>query len=177
MIKVTKQEYGIQLPPGVRVHELKRFVDDSGSFVEVARLDGAKIGAVTVKQANFTVVEPGIIKAFHLHRYQWDFWFVPSTERMLICLVDLRRDGDIQFSMDPKFTVASPVHRLVLGDGQAKLLQIPPGVAHGYRNLGRRPGGLFYMVSEYFDPDPGKCDELRVPWNAFGAEIWEAQHG
>jgi dTDP-4-dehydrorhamnose 3,5-epimerase len=52
---------------------------------------------------------------------------------------------------------------LYLGARTPRVVAIPPGVAHGYRVLGREPAGLFYHTTERFDPaDP---DEERIPFD------------
>ena len=41
----------------------------------------------------FSTLDPGIIKAFHLHKQQRDVWFVPPEDRVLLVLVDVRDDS------------------------------------------------------------------------------------
>ena len=67
--------------------------------------------------------------------------------------------------------------RFVLGDGQSQLVRIPPGVAHGCRNLGRERSRIIYFVDLHFSVEPGQCDEGRLPWDHLGAEIWEVVRG
>ena len=73
--------------------ELRRFHDDGGSFMELGRLSGglhADFPGFEVKQINYSEMEPGVIKAFHLHRRQTDVWFVPPADKMLLVLLDVR---------------------------------------------------------------------------------------
>lgn len=151
---------------GVHLVELRRHHDDAGAFTELVRLaEGRAEGwpEFTVRQVNYSELEPGAIKAFHLHTRQTDVWFVPPSDRMLVVLVDVRR--------------RSPTEglrmRLVLGAGTSRLLRIPPGVAHGVRNLGASPGRIIYFVDVPFSPDPPGCDEGRLPWDFAGAEVWD----
>ena len=44
--------------------------------------------------------------------------------------------------------------RLVLGDGASRLVRIPPGVAHGVKNLGQSRGRIIYFVDTQFSPAP-----------------------
>ncbi len=60
----------------------------------------------------------------------------------------------------------------MLGDGNSRLVRVPPGVAHGCCNLGPREARILYMTDLVFDPDPERCDEGRLPWDFAGAEIW-----
>ena len=63
--------------------------------------------------------------------------------------------------------------RMMLGDTRTALVRIPPGVAHGCRNVGTSPSRVFYFTDRLFDPDPERCDEGRLPWDYLGPEVWE----
>jgi len=155
---------------GVELIELKRFHDDGGSMTELGRLTSGAHGGVagfTVKQVNFSEVEPGIIKAFHLHTRQTDVWFVPPSDRLLVVLVDVRKGSRTE----------GVVRRLVLGGGASRLLRIPPGVAHGARNLASATGRIIYFTDLHFSPEPASCDEGRLPWDYVGAGVWEPVRG
>jgi dTDP-4-dehydrorhamnose 3,5-epimerase len=67
--------------------------------------------------------------------------------------------------------------RLVLGDGVSRLLRIPPGVAHGVRNLGAATGRVIYFTDLHFSAEPSSCDEGRLPWDYAGADVWEVTRG
>ena len=63
---------------GVEVVELRRFNDDGGNMTELGRLaDGthAQLPGFVVKQINYSEMDPGAIKAFHLHHRQTDVWY------------------------------------------------------------------------------------------------------
>jgi dTDP-4-dehydrorhamnose 3,5-epimerase len=155
---------------GVEIVDLKRFHDDGGSMTELGRLSAgmhAQLPGFEVKQVNFSELEPGAVKAFHLHQRQTDVWFIPPASKMLVVLGDVR-------SGSPSEGVTQ---RLVLGDGTSRLVRIPPGVAHGVRNLAAAKGTIVYFVDTHFDPDPARCDEGRLPWDFFGAEIWDVVRG
>jgi dTDP-4-dehydrorhamnose 3,5-epimerase len=67
--------------------------------------------------------------------------------------------------------------RFMLGDGASRLVRIPPGVAHGVRNLATSPGRIIYFVDVQFSLDPATCDEGRLPWDHAGADVWEVTRG
>ncbi len=161
------QDYGRQPAiEGVGIHDLERHADDAGSLTELARLEGGRVPALgdfVVAQVTYSTLEPGSIKAFHVHRRQTDVWFVPPADRVLLVLVDVREDSP----------TAGTRQRLVLGDGRSRLVRIPPGVAHGCRNLGPAPATIVYFTDVAFSPDPAKTDEGRLPWDFAGAEVWE----
>ena len=151
---------------GVQLVELKRFVDDGGAFTELARVSGgiaAAFPGFEIKQINYSEMDPGVIKAFHVHRQQTDVWFVPPGDKMLLVLLDVR-DGSKTRNVQ---------RRLVLGDGGSRLVRIPPGVAHGVKNLAPTRGRVIYFVDRQFSPDPNQGDEGRLPWDFAGAAIWE----
>ena len=155
---------------GVEIVELKRFSDDGGSMTELARLtDGhpQAIAGFTLRQINSSEVEPGAIKAFHLHQRQTDVWYVPPTDRMLLVLIDTRQGSKTEGARI----------RLTLGAGASRLVRIPPGVAHGVRNLAATAGWIIYFTDVHFSPEPSMCDEGRLPWDYAGAEIWEVTRG
>jgi dTDP-4-dehydrorhamnose 3,5-epimerase len=161
------QDYGAKPSiDGVEVQTLRRFNEDGGSMTELGRFAGGLLSSVpgfALAQINFSVVEPGAIKAFHVHHRQNDLWFVPPEDRVVVVLVDVR-DGS---------PTAKTATKLVLGDGNSLLLRIPPGVAHGCRNIGEKPARIVYMTDVPFSPEPGTTDEGRLPWDLVGAEIWE----
>ena len=155
---------------GVEIVELVRHADDGGSMTELLRLDGGLASALrgfTVRQINFSETEPGAIKAFHLHTRQTDVWYVPPSDRMLVVLVDVRKGSRTE----------GISQRLVVGAGSSRLVRIPPGVAHGVRNIGTRTGRVIYFVDVQFTPDPAACDEGRLPWDYLGTDIWEVTRG
>ncbi len=155
---------------GVQIIDLLRHADDGGAMTELARLTDGRpqaIAGFTVRQINYSEVAPGAIKAFHLHTRQTDVWYVPPADRMLVVLTDVREGSRTEGQHT----------RLVLGNGSSQLLRIPPGVAHGVRNLGPATGHIIYFVDVQFTAEPAACDEGRLPWDYLGADIWELGRG
>ena len=155
---------------GVQIVELKRFNDDGGALTELGRLQGGlhcALPGFEVRQVNYSEVEPGAIKAFHLHRRQTDVWFVPPGDKMLLVLLDVRAESSSRHVR----------RRIVLGDGASRLVRIPPGVAHGVKNLAPVRGRIIYFVDTHFAPAPDQCDEGRLPWDFAGADIWDVVRG
>jgi dTDP-4-dehydrorhamnose 3,5-epimerase len=151
---------------GVEVVELRRFNDDSGAMTELARVSSGEVEGLQgfkLAQINDSVVAPGAIKAFHVHRRQTDLWYVPPEHRVLLVLVDVRQGS-------PSERV---VVRMMLGDGHSRLVRVPPGVAHGCRNLGGAAARIVYLTDLHFSADPQRTDEGRLPWDFVGPEIWE----
>jgi dTDP-4-dehydrorhamnose 3,5-epimerase len=162
-----RQQYGARPTiDGVSLTALERFTDDGGSMVELMRLEAGVpqiLGDFRLAQVNYSCVQPGVVKAFHVHREQTDVWFVRPEDRMLVVLVDVRRGSPTEKGH----------MRIVLGDGKVALLRIPPGVAHGCRNLGASEAGLIYFTDRHFSAEPDRTDEGRLPWDFVGQEIWD----
>ena len=155
---------------GVGLVTLARHADDGGSLTELARLTDGRVEGLadfTVRQVNYSELAPGTIKAFHLHVRQTDVWYVPPGDRMLVVLLDTRQGSRSEGAR----------MRLVLGDGASRLLRIPPGVAHGVRNLGPATGRVIYFTDVHFSAEPSSCDEGRLPWDFAGADVWEVTRG
>jgi dTDP-4-dehydrorhamnose 3,5-epimerase len=167
----SKQDYSARTGiEGVELIELRRFNDDGGAMTELGRFDGGMhmgVDGFEAKQMNYSVLEPLAIKAFHLHDRQTDVWYVPPSDKILLVLADVRAGSATE----------GEVMRIVLGDGNSRLVRIPPGVAHGCKNLRPvAPGSIIYFVDVQFSVDE-ECDEGRLPWDHFGAEVWEVERG
>ena len=155
---------------GLEIVELKRFNDDGGAMTELVRLDGGAVQGLKGFQAlqvNYSTMEPLAIKAFHLHKRQTDVWFVPPADKILLVVADVRAGSKSE----------GLVQRIVLGDGNSRLVRIPPGVAHGAKNLRpSAPGVIVYFVDVHFSVG-ADCDEGRLPWDHFGAQVWDVERG
>jgi len=167
--RYAKQDYSPKQPiEGVQIVELRRFNDDGGSMTELGRFDGGlhqQLPGFEARQMNYSVLEPLAIKAFHLHRRQTDVWYVPPSDKILLVLADVREGSATE----------GRIMRFPLGDGNSRLVRIPPGVAHGCRNLRpAAPSAIVYFVDVQFSVDD-QCDEGRLPWDHFGAEIWDVE--
>ena len=62
----------------------------SSSWRGSPRASTRRFRGFEVRQVNYSEMDPGVIKAFHLHRRQTDVWFVPPGDKMLLVLLDVR---------------------------------------------------------------------------------------
>lgn len=163
---IFTQSYNSPSIPGVTITQLPLFQDEKGTFAEVFRTSGLKFD---IKQCSHSVIEPGAIKAFHLHYKQTDLWYIPHNTKLLVCLADLRTQ-----------TSPTPLIRKFLS---GVLLTIPPGVAHGCANFTEKDSNLFYFTDQEFDiKNP---DEHRLPVDQFdkvghlgvGNTLWRKKDG
>ena len=155
---------------GVRIIEAKHFVTEDGSFAEIVRLkEGGELEieglpSFQLRQINHSEAIPGTTKAWHFHLKQDEIWYVEPRGRLIVGLLDLRKDSDTK----------GEVMRLILGGGRARLLYIPRGVAHGLANRSQETVGMVYLVNRQFDG----TDEWRLPPEIeVGEDFWEIQAG
>ena len=133
---------------GVVVKNLLKHSDGRGYFMEVLRDDDkllSKFGQTAV-----SLTHQGVIKAFHWHKGQDDFFFVVSGEAMVV-LYDRRTNSPTR----GKTQVISA------SESDSKLIYIPKGIAHGYKVLGDKPVLMFYHMTESYDarnPDEERID-------------------
>lgn len=149
---------------GVLVEPYPLWPDDRGYFLEVVRIGKGLPAQFPIEstQISAALSYPGTIKAFHIHRYQTDFW-VPAKGMFQVGLVDMRDDS-------PTFGRRNTIYCGALKPFQ---ILIPPGVAHGYKVIGTEPGMLIYVTNRHYDPS----DEGRIPHNDEQiAYDWETQH-
>lgn len=131
---------------GVIFKELETFSDERGFFREIIRVTD-DFFAAGFGQLSQSLVNAGVVKAWHAHREQTQ-WNYVVTGLIKVALHDTREE--------------SPTYRetmaFLAGDGQpARAYVFPPGVAHGYRCLDG-PMHIIYLTSGTYDLD----DEVRL---------------
>lgn len=153
-----------RLIDGVRCAPVTLWPDDRGYFLEVQRIGMGLAGHFPKESTQISAAlnYPGIIKAFHLHRYQTDCW-TPASGMLQVVLVDLRADS-------PGY---GRRNTLYVGSLRPWQILIPPGVAHGYKVIGSDPSLLIYATDRFYNPD----DEGRISYNDINLNYdWELQH-
>jgi dTDP-4-dehydrorhamnose 3,5-epimerase len=132
---------------GVALKELVTHPDERGFFRELIRVTDPFFDR-GFGQWSHSWMHTGVLKAWHLHHRQADYWYVCGG-LLRVGLGDLR----------PGSPTRGATMDFLMGDGQPPLiLKIPPDVAHGCKVL-RGPANLLYVTSNVYNPD----DELRLP--------------
>ena len=131
---------------GVVLNELITHRDERGFFREIIRV-GDDFFPEGFGQWSHSLMYAGIIKAWHLHDKQVDWWYVCSGV-LRVALHDRRTKSPTYGATD----------ECLMGDEQPSgVLRIPPGVAHGCKCISG-PANLLYVTSNIYNPD----DELRI---------------
>jgi dTDP-4-dehydrorhamnose 3,5-epimerase len=168
--KVFIQDYSKKpLIDGVHIVEIKNMTGEDGDFEEVMRFDESGISqsfpGFQIKQVNRSTLLPGAIKAWHLHYNQDDIWHIMPDSRLVVGLLDTRKDSPTKHI----------TMRLTAGAGKSHLIYIPRGVAHAVANLTMKKGEMLYIVNSHFDIE--SPDEYRLPWNDAGDDFFEMARG
>ena len=132
---------------GVVTKDLITHADERGFFREVIRVTDSFF-AEGFGQFSHSLMYPGTAKGWHIHPHQVDWWYVPIGV-LKVALHD-QRDGS---------PTKGETMELFLGENQpARVLRIPPGVAHGCKAIGGVTH-LFYVTSMTYDAK----EEGRIP--------------
>ena len=134
---------------GLVKKELARNKDERGFFEEIIRVsdDFFREG---FGQLSHSMMYPGVIKAWHIHKTQIDWWYV-SRGTLKVAVYDNRTDS-------PTY---KEIQEFLMGEhGENVVLKIPPGVALGCKSIGGT-SELFYVTSKVYDPN----EEGRIPHN------------
>ena len=144
---------------GVELKHLTTHPDERGFFREIIRVTDPFFGE-GFGQLSHSLMYQGVVKAWHIHPHQIDWWYVPIGA-LKVALHDLREDS-------PTHGITS---ELLLGEAyEAQVLKIPAGVAHGCAAL-IGPTHLFYVTSRVYDPgEEGRIahddEEIGYDWLA-----------
>ncbi len=132
---------------GVELKELVTHSDERGFFREIVRGTEA-IAVEGFAQVGHSLMFPGVIKAWHVHPHQIDWWYVVAGD-LKVALYDLREGS----------STCGELQEVFLGDHYPKrLLKIPAGVAHGCKAIGGQ-AHLVYLTSSTYDV----AEEGRLP--------------
>lgn len=136
---------------GVKIRPLGRYTDQRGWLIEIFREDELPPGLHAV-MGYISSTRPGFMRGPHEHREQTDIFCFTGTTSFRLYLWD-NREAD------------APVERDVidLPLGQHFCVVIPPGVVHGYKNIGNTDGIVMNFPDRlYAGPGrTGPIDEIR----------------
>lgn len=126
-----------------------------GHLTEVFRADWA-ITEAPVVQVNLTTTFPGRVRAWGLHRHTLDRLFASAGSLCIVCY-DARRGS-------PTFGCVNEFH---VGARNQALVVIPPGVYHGWQNVGDDEASIVSMPSRLYDYEGP--DRYELSWDSEAA--------
>jgi dTDP-4-dehydrorhamnose 3,5-epimerase len=108
-------------------------------------------------QINYSSMYPGVIKAWHRHHFQTDFW---------ICVA-----GHLKVGV---FRDDGRAWQAVIGELRPSVVVIPPPLWHGCATVGPTSAGLIYYVTRRYDSTAP--DEDRRAYNSVEGFPWTIQN-
>jgi dTDP-4-dehydrorhamnose 3,5-epimerase len=135
---------------GVMIKNLVRHPDERGFFEEMIRKTD-NFFAEGFGQVSHSFMLAGVVKAWHLHKTQVDWWYVVRG-KIKVAVYDTRAESSTHKELN-EFT---------LGDEQPlnQIIKIPPGVAHGLKVI-EGPADLVYVTSGIYSKD----EEDRIAYD------------
>ena len=122
-------------------HPLVRHDDERGFFEEIIKISDGFFSE-GFAQLSHSHMHDGVVKAWHIHKTQIDWWYVVSGVIKAVLF-------------DTRITSQShkQIEEYILGSGYTPaVLKIPPGVAHGLKVLAG-PADLVYVTSSVYSPE------------------------
>lgn len=132
---------------GILVKKLRVMCDERGRLMEILRNDEEafkKFG-----QVYLTTAYPGVTKAWHYHRKQWDNFCVVRGMMKIVCYDS--REGS---------PTRGEVNEFFAGENNPIVVTIPPLVYHGFKCVSDIEAVVINTVSEPYDHK--NPDEFRV---------------
>jgi dTDP-4-dehydrorhamnose 3,5-epimerase len=146
---------------GLRITPLRRLPDERGAIFHMLREDDAAFERFG--EIYFSLVYPGVVKGWHIHRRMTLNYAVPVGMVKLVCYDD--RDGS---------PTRGTVQELHLGELNYLLVTIPPLIWNGFKGEGVTPALVANCATEPHDPDEiGRLDPAspEIPYD------WALRHG
>ncbi len=142
---------------GARTKPLRVIPDERGRLMEMLRCDDDLFKGFG--QLYLTTAYPGVVKAWHYHKKQWDH-FVCIRGMMKVVLFDTR----------PESPTKGQANEFFLGEHNPLLLQIPPLVYHGFKCISDYEAVVVNCPSQTYnhaDPDEFRVDPHSndIPYN------------
>lgn len=133
---------------GVVVKELRMIPDERGYLMEMLRSDWPEFERFG--QVYVTAVYPGVVKGWHYHKIQTDH-FICLQGMAKVVLYDDREDSPTR----------GEINEVYMGWQRPRLLNIPPGVLHGFKGISQEMALIVNVPTELYNYE--QPDEYRLP--------------
>ena len=146
---------------GVDFHPLKQIPDERGRVMQMLRRDDPwfeRFGEIY-----FSVVYPGVVKGWHLHKVM-TLNYAVVVGRIKLVLYDEREESPTKGKLQEIFG----------GEDNYCLITVPPKVWNGFKGLGVEPAIVANCATEPYDPSEiVRSDPFsdRIPYD------WNLKHG
>ena len=124
---------------GVKVIPLRQIVDERGKIMHMMKETDPHF--IRFGEIYFSCAWPGVVKGWHTHQRMTINNAVISGRAKLV-MYDGRAGSPTE----------GEVMELFIGEDNYCLVQIPPGIANGYKAFGDKPGIMANCATEAHDP-------------------------
>src|SRR4051812_29930456 len=146
---------------GVKIVPLRQIVDERGKIMHMLKSTDEHF--IAFGEIYFSCAWPGTVKAWHIHQRMTINNAVISGRAKLV-LYDMRPDSPTKGELQEVF----------FGEDNYVLVQVPPGIANGYKPYGDKEVIMANAASEPYDPD----EIVRLdPFTADIPYYWSIRHG
>jgi dTDP-4-dehydrorhamnose 3,5-epimerase len=125
---------------GVMIHPLKQIPDERGKIMHMLRCDDPHFERFG--EIYFSLVYPGVIKGWHLHKR------MVLNYAVIVGMIKLVLYDDREGS-----PTRGELMELFVGEGNYVLVRIPPGVWNGFKGIGVTPAIVANCATEPHDPE------------------------
>ena len=125
---------------GVLVHPLRQIPDERGKVMHMLRRDDPHFEQFG--EVYFSVVYPGVIKGWHLHKAMTLNYAVVAGTIKLVLYDD--REGS---------PTRGELMELFVGESNYALVKIPPGIWNGFKGIGVGPAIVANCATLAHDPE------------------------
>lgn len=146
---------------GVKIIPLRQIVDERGKIMHMMKATDEHF--VGFGEIYFSCSWPGAVKGWHIHKSMTINNAVLSGNAKLV-----------MYDQREKSPTYGELQEVFLGESNYVLVQMPPGIANGYKAYGDRMVVLANCASEPHDPD----EIIRI--DPFSKDIpydWDLKHG
>ena len=146
---------------GVKVVTLRQIVDERGKIMHMLKATDPHF--IAFGEIYFSTAWPGTVKAWHVHRS------MTVNNAVMVGRAKL-----VMYDMREGSPTLGELQEVFLGEDNYVLVQIPPGIANGYKAYGDRMVVLANCATE--PHDPGEMDRI----DPFSTDIpydWGLKHG
>ena len=140
---------------GVLIQQLKQIPDERGKIMHMLREDDKHFERFG--EIYFSVVYPGVIKGWHLHKEMTlNYAVVHGTIKLVL------------YDDRPESSTRGEIMELFIGDGNYVLVKIPPQIWNGFKGVGTIPAIVANCSTIPHSPDEiMRMDPLdnQIPYN------------
>jgi dTDP-4-dehydrorhamnose 3,5-epimerase len=147
---------------GVLFRPLKVHLDGRGEVTELWSAPWSADGIATPQHVYQSATDYSVVKAWHLHELHTD-QFTVTRGKLQLVVADVREDS----------ATFGNANSFILGTLNPALVQIPPGLVHGWKALTPPEVIVVNLQTRPYEPH----DEFKFPWDCTLRDVWEPRNG